>query len=212
MYTLYRHVAAKDACKFPRLPTALIVTRIKNVPPNASILFVRYSVMEKKPFDDINPKYLRSQCILDEVRRGRDALALSKFKFQQDAVMKRPRLAGTLSNLGFDLVVTPQGKTSVGSSTLFSSFIYAYFFIIINDFKCCWHMQRKQGQLQVETQDKERKKLAAVASLEQKKLPIVPQPYRLNPLIYAAIIQNEYTIFMWTSKQLQEMLKYFTEP
>ena len=73
-------------------------------------------------------------------------------------------------------------------------------------------MQRKQGQLQVETQDKERKKLAAVASLEQKKLPIVPQPYRLNPLIYAAIIQNEYTIFMWTSKQLQEMLKYFTEP
>ena len=29
-------------------------------------------------------------------------------------------------------------RTSVGSCIIFSSFNYGYFFIIINDFECCW--------------------------------------------------------------------------
>ena len=49
----------------------------------------------------------------------------------------------------------------------------------------------------VETQDKERKKVAAIASLEQKKLSILPH---ITPLIDAAI-HNEDTIAMWTNKQ-----------
>ena len=60
----------------------------------------------------------------------------------------------------------------------------------------------------VETQEKERKKVTAIASLEQKKLSILPH---ITPLIDAAI-HNEDTIAMWTNKQLQDMLRYFTDP
>ena len=54
----------------------------------------------------------------------------------------------------------------------------------------------------IETQDKERKKVAAVASLEHKKLSLLSHT---TPLIDVAI-HNEDTIVMWTKKQLQDML------
>ena len=57
-------------------------------------------------------------------------------------------------------------------------------------------------------QDKERKKMTVVASLEQKKFSILPHK---APLADAAK-NNKDTIVMWTNKQLQDMLRYFTDP
>ena len=66
----------------------------------------------------------------------------------------------------------------------------------------------KKVETHQDSKEERKKVVAAVKSLEQKKLSILPH---ITPLIDAAI-HNEDTITMWTNKQLQDMLRYFTDP
>ena len=50
--------------------------------------------------------------------------------------------------------------------------------------------------------------MAAAESLDHKNLSILPH---VTPLI-DEVIHNEDPIAMWTNKQLQDMLRYFTDP
>ena len=111
---------------------------MKNVPPNASILFVCYSVIVKKHFDDIKPQIssivlYSTKFSVEETLWHLVSSSSSKMRsFAESDNMKHPGLEGAPTNFGFELVVHPSLKLPyVGTSTLFSSYIQAYFFMII---------------------------------------------------------------------------------